>query len=168
MYDGVSGREKNQSYNLEGVLTSITNRVISGSKSLAMGVLFLHIRSEAKIDSKCLSRISCMLPLPSSIQCENCLFDLENDPCEFINLAEYYPGVVAELKNRLTYFETISVPQIRMNSDLRANPANWGGYWSPWLDEEIRNASVMVTKGILGISVTLIICRKINRFLIEV
>lgn len=167
-YAGVSGdREGNTTYDLESVLSSLTNRAISAKSSSHSSDLFLRIREQAKIDLQCSSRISNTAPSLATKCYGDCLYDLENDPCEFSDIAKNHPNVVIKLKKRLTFYESITVPQVRAAADLRSNPANWDGYWSSWLDEETDSKSSIFIHGILTVGVTFIVWKKIiNLFIV--
>lgn len=64
-----------------------------------------------------------------------CLFDISNDPCETTNLASDFPNIVSELQMKLEYYASIAAPQRDHPTDLRCNPANFGGVWTWWYDE---------------------------------
>ncbi|XP_021920854.1 arylsulfatase J-like isoform X2 [Zootermopsis nevadensis] len=65
-----------------------------------------------------------------------CLFDLEKDPCETVNLASKHPGVVENLKNRLERFKAEMVPELTTSVDRASNPALFNNTWVCWLDDE--------------------------------
>lgn len=63
-----------------------------------------------------------------------CLFDVDNDPCEFNNLADEHPLIVKFLWNRILQMnETASEPGTKPN-DPDANPALHNYAWSCWKD----------------------------------
>ncbi|KAL6953787.1 N-acetylgalactosamine-4-sulfatase, partial [Sarracenia purpurea var. burkii] len=131
-YAGASGRGETPPYDINSVLTSPTNRLIN--RDSITGDKFLEIRAQAKLDPKCQLRISTTSNLDTKCL-RDCLYDLETDPCEFENKAVENPEVVTKLRNRLTYYENITMSQQRPIADVNADPSRWGGYWSPWLDE---------------------------------
>ncbi|EDO38943.1 predicted protein [Nematostella vectensis] len=61
-----------------------------------------------------------------------CLFDMEEDPCEYHDLSNQLPEVLAEMKTRLEYYKNIALPPWFPPINKAANPANFGGFWSPW------------------------------------
>lgn len=106
----------------------------------------LKKRAMATLDKRCEKRIADQDKLKDQSfiisTCDNSsdhqflLYDLSQDPCEYNNLAGSSPDLVKLLKSRLDYFESITLPQIRRPNDERADPKNFNGYWSPWLDSE--------------------------------
>uniref|UniRef100_A0A1L8E4Y8 Putative arylsulfatase b n=1 Tax=Nyssomyia neivai TaxID=330878 RepID=A0A1L8E4Y8_9DIPT len=65
-----------------------------------------------------------------------CLFHLEADPCEMINLADVQPGRVIEMQKRIREFERTMVPPANIPSDPNANPDFNDGLWTWWLDNQ--------------------------------
>ena len=63
-----------------------------------------------------------------------CLFDLTNDPCETNNIASSNPVLVKLLAQRITLYNQTSIPSVTAPFDIRADPENWDGIWTPWLD----------------------------------
>ncbi|XP_070562992.1 arylsulfatase J-like [Ptychodera flava] len=60
------------------------------------------------------------------------LYNLKDDPIEKLNIAEKYPGKVAELKKKLKEYEKKMRPAINPPLDFEgANPDNYNGVWSP-------------------------------------
>ena len=62
------------------------------------------------------------------------LFNLADDPNERNNVADKYPDMVMQLKERIEYYNSTHIPQIHLPIDPRSNPDNFGGVWTPWLD----------------------------------
>ena len=62
------------------------------------------------------------------------LFNLTADPNERNNVADKYPEVVKQLKERIEYYNSTHIAQINVPIDPKSNPANFGGIWTPWLD----------------------------------
>ena len=66
---------------------------------------------------------------------EPCLFNITADPCEHHNLAPDRPDEVARLGARLAeYAATAVLPWTNFcrEPDPRADPAKFGGVWTPW------------------------------------
>ncbi|XP_077994395.1 arylsulfatase J-like [Glandiceps talaboti] len=61
-----------------------------------------------------------------------CLFDIDNDPCEYNNLANKYPDIVEGLLSRLQAYNATAVPPLNTDIDPEANPAKHNGAWVPW------------------------------------
>ncbi|XP_077994914.1 arylsulfatase I-like [Glandiceps talaboti] len=71
-----------------------------------------------------------------------CLFDIERDPCEYVNLADKYPDVLQMLLSKLQSYNSTAVPPMHPGLDPAANPAIHNGAWVPWVNstsmEDIR------------------------------
>ena len=67
-----------------------------------------------------------------------CLFDLENDPCEYDNLAEKLPQVVLEMLDLLNVYNRTVIPPLNGNKlvteDPNANPKYWNCTINNWTD----------------------------------
>ncbi|XP_073998028.1 arylsulfatase B-like isoform X2 [Rhodnius prolixus] len=62
-----------------------------------------------------------------------CLFDLHNDPCEFVDLAPNNTAIVQRLYDTLKLLRRTLVPQSNQPSDyVSADPARFNNTWSPW------------------------------------
>ncbi|RWS20957.1 arylsulfatase I-like protein [Leptotrombidium deliense] len=79
-------------------------------------------------------------PLNASTNCkaniEHCLFNLENDPCEFNNLANVYPNIV-QLWDKLVAYNKTALPMLNEPIDPRGNPMLHNGVLTNWRDNEI-------------------------------
>ena len=62
------------------------------------------------------------------------LFNITGDPNERNNVADQYPEVVKQLKERIEYYNSTHIVQLDPPLDPRSNPDNFGGVWTPWLD----------------------------------
>ena len=62
-----------------------------------------------------------------------CLFDLDQDPCEFNNLASGRPELVKELLGRLKLYEATAVPPRKEPEDPKGLPYYHNGNWVPWV-----------------------------------
>ena len=63
-----------------------------------------------------------------------CLFNITADPCEYHNLAHAMPHVVHDLIELIVKYNETAVPIRNEKPDVRANPANFGGIWTPWVN----------------------------------
>lgn len=63
-----------------------------------------------------------------------CLFDIDNDPCEYDNLAEKLPQVVEELLELLSWYNSTSVPPLNAPIDPMSNPKYWNYTYTNWGD----------------------------------
>ena len=63
-----------------------------------------------------------------------CLFNIEDDPCEYYNVAEKYPDVMKKLPSVLeNYKKSLVAPRNKLR-DEAADPNAHGGVWTPWRD----------------------------------
>ena len=62
------------------------------------------------------------------------LFNITDDPSERNNVADKYPDVVEQLKERIEYYNSTHITQLNPPFDPRCNPAKFDGVWTPWLD----------------------------------
>ena len=78
------------------------------------------------------------LLLSEKSECDSediCLFDVKNDPCEYINLAKDQPEIVDDLLGRIKVYETTMVKPRNKPFDPNSNPSLHHGAWVPWLDD---------------------------------
>ncbi|XP_067036549.1 arylsulfatase B-like [Acropora muricata] len=68
-----------------------------------------------------------------------CLFNMDNDPCEYKNIADQFPLKVQELKERLNYYRSTALPVQYPMISPKADPKNFDKFWSPW--EELADKS---------------------------
>ncbi|GIY78948.1 hypothetical protein CDAR_546921 [Caerostris darwini] len=61
-----------------------------------------------------------------------CLFDIDDDPCEYFNIAEQYPEVVEQLQFAINRYRTAEKPPGGQPPDLAADPKLHGNVWKPW------------------------------------
>lgn len=62
------------------------------------------------------------------------LFNMTEDPFERNNLADSNPDVVSQLKKRIEFYNATHVEQLGPPFDPAADPKNFGGIWTPWMD----------------------------------
>ena len=63
-----------------------------------------------------------------------CLFNITADPCEYHDLSEKNPDVLATMKQRLQFYEDGMAPSRRKPEiDPKCNPKLHGGVWKPWV-----------------------------------
>ncbi|KAL4228573.1 hypothetical protein ACF0H5_011623 [Mactra antiquata] len=61
-----------------------------------------------------------------------CLFHIPTDPCEYNNIADKNPEIVANLQARIQRHAEGAVPPVNKPIDKSANPLFHGGVWVPW------------------------------------
>ncbi|XP_032679721.1 arylsulfatase B-like [Odontomachus brunneus] len=62
-----------------------------------------------------------------------CLFDINNDPCETKNIAQQYPRIARELDLFLEQYGRNVTRQVRVPVDWLADPRRTNGTWEPWM-----------------------------------
>lgn len=60
------------------------------------------------------------------------LFNIEQDPCEMVNLVEKYPGIVKNLFKLYEHYNSTYVKPVNEIMDPKADPRLHGGWISPW------------------------------------
>lgn len=142
------------------VLESAANTVLSkySPPVTNSSQLFEQIRQSANIEGSCRKRINAGLAPPVEQCKENLLFNLERDPCEFENIEDRAPSIVKYLRGRLHYFQSQAVPMQICTSDPSANPSQFGGYWTWWVDlsEDLNLNGVAVVSSGLAILVAVV------------
>ncbi|XP_020620379.1 arylsulfatase I-like [Orbicella faveolata] len=71
---------------------------------------------------------------PAECREKPCLFNIEDDPCEYYNVAEKYPDVMKKLLSILEKYKKSMVPPRYKPIDEAADPNAHGGVWTPWRD----------------------------------
>ena len=94
--------------------------------------------------------VTCGKPPSTAPDCSKssgpCLFDIEQDPCEYVNLASQHEDLVQKLLTKLEEYRNSSVPPRNKHMDPRANPKYHGGAWVPWEDLPQFNSRSLYTK----------------------
>ncbi|XP_020289212.1 arylsulfatase B-like isoform X3 [Pseudomyrmex gracilis] len=65
-----------------------------------------------------------------------CLFDVNNDPCETKNIAELYPRMAQELDRFLETYGRNVTRQIKVPVDWIADPRRSNNTWEPWITQD--------------------------------
>lgn len=73
-----------------------------------------------------------------------CLFNIREDPCEFMNRAYDRPIILKSLENALEQIRKTVVPASNQPNDLNADPKNWENVWECWQDAQVIAAEVDV------------------------
>ncbi|EFN75189.1 arylsulfatase B isoform X2 [Harpegnathos saltator] len=135
---GDSGRnssEQRPPYSPETVLNSKVGIAIAslpGNNNVALtSAKMLELRQQAEVH--------CNVTEEEKVQCDTqlapCLFDLERDPCEMINIIKQEPLVAKELQEvLLQHRSTMLLPNNRI-IDVRASPILWNCTWVCWMDD---------------------------------
>lgn len=142
VYDGFYGEDgralPNPPYNDTGVITSPVSKAIialnvnSTAEEPQLKDKIRRIRLNATVECKGSRRHYIGGPYCHSY----CLFDLDDDPCETINLISTYPNVTETLMKKLQQFKTEMVPELTKRLDRASNPYLFNNTWVCWLDDE--------------------------------
>lgn len=65
-----------------------------------------------------------------------CLFNIEEDPCEYTNLVHEHEDVLNMLLQLLEKYKATMVPIRNKPYDFSANPKYHNGLWTAWCDEK--------------------------------
>ena len=68
---------------------------------------------------------------------EPCVYDIVNDPCEYYDIKDNNTDIYHQLMQKLLDYNATMVPSLKpLNppQDEAANPANFGGFWTPWIN----------------------------------
>ncbi|XP_069701952.1 arylsulfatase B-like [Periplaneta americana] len=114
------------------------NRVMNSAVAKAIQTLNMNIATENTIQQlRKQATISCnvkRLHAGGSFCPSDCLFDLESDPCESVNLVSNHPDVAVELRKELDKFRREVAPELTKPVDPASNPALFNNTWVCWLD----------------------------------
>ena len=75
--------------------------------------------------------------VPADCFAKPCLFNIEDDPCEYHNVAEKYPDVLTKALGVLETYKRSMVPPRDKPVDKEADPRLHGGVWTTWRDEVV-------------------------------
>lgn len=94
----------------------------------ADNILQLRQRAQIKCNVKQEDKVPCN-PMKTP-----CLFNIDKDPCEMVNLAERRPVILAILERILIKYRVTIVPPSNLDGDPRADPSLWNNTWTSWND----------------------------------
>ncbi|KAB0791134.1 hypothetical protein PPYR_02934 [Photinus pyralis] len=126
-FGGDAGRSANPPYDVDSILSSLTNRAIDGGLTREKVV-----ELRGKLTTKCAGVDSRAVPCDPD---RFCLFDVMNDPCETANLAKKYPHMVHKLSEELSKYWRILQPQSQHLRDKNADPSRFNNSWSMWMEK---------------------------------
>lgn len=76
------------------------------------------------------------VPQDSDLPSRVWLFNMTSDPYEKENVAEFYPEVIAQLKERIEFYNSTHIQQMSPPFDPKSDPKHFGGVWTPWMNED--------------------------------
>lgn len=63
-----------------------------------------------------------------------CLFNIKQDPCEMVNLAERTPLILAIFETILIRHRLTMIPPSNLDGDPRSDPSLWNNTWTSWAE----------------------------------
>ncbi|VVC41236.1 Alkaline-phosphatase-like, core domain,Alkaline phosphatase-like, alpha/beta/alpha,Sulfatase, N- [Cinara cedri] len=139
----------NVAESLAGLHLSRINCLVSKEDcmdTLTTYTLFENVRSQAKVDTKCTERISDYNP-NKHYECFDsyCLFDIQQDPCEYRNIAKTNQQALNMTIDMLEQFKKEMIKQVNPEIDPKANPSYFDGYWETWMEHSGSNYLIVNT-----------------------
>ncbi|XP_050492008.1 arylsulfatase B-like isoform X2 [Bombus huntii] len=96
------------------------------------------LTSEDIIEMRKKAQIKCNVTEKDKIPCEPmiapCLFNIEQDPCEMVNLAERNPVILTIFETILIRHRLTVIPPSNLDGDPRSNPSLWNNTWTSWAE----------------------------------
>ena len=127
---GPSGLDFNHTYNYQNVLNSSTSlHIESIGHPVPNTAKMANLRQSANVQCHRNGNESSCKPLN-----EVCLFNINDDPCEYNNVASKYPDLVKIMQIRLEKYKATAVPPENKPADPRANPKYFNNTWTNWWD----------------------------------
>lgn len=165
---GSSGNEGSEKYSEELVMKSPVNVALTGfgtamqiaeknsghnqTYELLKSDMIKVLREAATV--KCTSKPTKYCnPLESP-----CLFNLKEDPCEMINLADTNPSMLIALKDMLVEARQTQVSPCNVPRDPNADPAKWNNTWTNWGDmEDVKKQKIDFYGNMTPLAITLLV-----------
>ncbi|ESO90113.1 hypothetical protein LOTGIDRAFT_124040 [Lottia gigantea] len=76
-------------------------------------------------------------PIDADINCrpehKPCLYHIPSDPCEYTNIADQHPDIVADIIQQIDKYRKTMVIPANKPGDPKSDPRLHGGFWGPWL-----------------------------------
>ncbi|XP_039279274.1 arylsulfatase B [Nilaparvata lugens] len=119
----------NPTYNVQEILASPAGRALATLyPPSATDYTIRNSRFEATVNCG----VGINYPAPN---CEfrPCLFNLDKDPCERLNVADHNTAITIQMYNDLRYFRSMLIPQSNRGPDIYgADPKKWNDTWQSW------------------------------------
>lgn len=124
--------QENMSYN-ETILKSAVSQSITYDLGgpVTQPSTMIKLRREATVHCS----LNATFYRDSFVTCNvtECLFDIENDPCETRNIVEQYPRIARELDQFLEKYGRNVTVQMKPSVDWLADPRRTNNTWEPWI-----------------------------------
>ncbi|XP_014470861.1 PREDICTED: arylsulfatase B-like [Dinoponera quadriceps] len=135
---GKNPTEKQPLYPPEAVLRSKAGIAIA---SMTAGDNITELDSQKILKLRQQAEVHCNVTEEEKVECyawlQPCLFDLERDPCEKINIIRKELIVAQELQAALMLHKLTVVRANNKINDMNANPAQWNHTWVSWQDPKM-------------------------------
>lgn len=133
---GPPGTRDEKSYNISAVLNCPAGRAIASIKMMPNAQKITQIRRDATVNCKTneIDKTSAAKGVPCEPLVAPCLFNIKQDPCEHVNLAEKYPNILKALLDELDAHNATAVPPSNKPMDSRADPRFWDNTWTNFGD----------------------------------
>ncbi|XP_078047893.1 arylsulfatase B [Augochlora pura] len=122
---GPSGRDI--VYDVGGVMGSVAARALATTGG------GYHLRADTIREVQSKVKIDCFMFNGTAHRCNPlegpCLFDIEADPCETVNIASKNPAIVDAIQAELTTINATAIKPGNLPWDNKANPDMWEHVW---------------------------------------
>ncbi|KAI5726415.1 hypothetical protein M8J76_002340 [Diaphorina citri] len=151
-------------YQIEQIQSSRTNVILSKYHEIETAKLSVDVIDRLRTKA----RVDCKQTDSKGGNCmdQYCLYNINEDPCEYKNIAATNPDKVHQLKKLLDHYKK-ELEHIKMQTgsfDPLANPIYWDGYWSAWKEND---AKIYVNEALLVLTGTLLVLIYLNYLLVK-
>ncbi|KAH0949269.1 hypothetical protein HN011_000644 [Eciton burchellii] len=120
-------------YNVTGVLTSPAASAIASISALPLNAgRIMSLRRRAAVACDNFTDVADCADRP-------CLFDIQKDPCETIDLASQRPEVAERLSAFIDGYKSVLMGQTNAPVDPAGFPRNFNDTWMPWLPDDYQS-----------------------------
>ncbi|XP_041784713.1 arylsulfatase B-like isoform X1 [Anopheles merus] len=132
IYDGWLGQLSDQEDQIpeEDYFAQLLNDSFIGGSMLLSEEQVREVRQNATL--RCAEDVQA---IPCEPLVKPCLFNVVEDPCERVNLADEYPELLKDLQSDVERFKRDALPPRNQPSDSRSDPALHNNTWTWWQDE---------------------------------
>ncbi|XP_046838144.1 arylsulfatase B-like isoform X1 [Vespa crabro] len=130
------------------IIESRRSRSVDVKDDINIGFQKMMLTADQLLDLRMKSEIKCNVREEDMIKCDAllapCLFNIVNDPCEMINLAESKPQILALLERAILKQRFNVVQPTNQKSDDLANPLLHNNTWVHWGDIDDLNKTKLL------------------------
>ncbi|CAL8143458.1 unnamed protein product [Orchesella dallaii] len=133
---GPSGRSGGFPFTVASLIPQIASSMTATAlESIGMDMNFSHMRRMQKnAEISCIQPIS-RIQIPCNAYEAPCLFNVEDDPCEFFNEADQNPQIVGRLLLLIAEHNGTALPPLQRIAHQEAWPRFHGNTWTTWEDD---------------------------------